>query len=99
MPGTSELYGPTLTISDSTYKDGTIVLNGKSSSSIQADVSLSVDANGRICVTFTPSNYDSTKKYVVGEYCYNTSTHLAYICIEDTPNPAGSFNAQYWREI
>lgn len=59
------------------------------------EVILSV-SSGVISVTFNVEDYNSSKTYTVGDYVYNSSK--TYICRENTPSPAGSFNSAYWEE-
>lgn len=58
-----------------------------------SQVVLSV-SGGVISVTFNVDDYSTSKNYTVGDYC-NYSSQI-YICIKDTPTPAGSFNSSYW---
>lgn len=43
----------------------------------------------------TTTPYDSSATYKVGDLCYYLTN--VYVCREDTPTPAGSFNSKKWR--
>ena len=60
---------------------------------LNSEVTLTV-SSGAMYVSVDIDAYDSNYGYTVGEYCIYSNQ--LYICIKDTPNPAGTFNSSYW---
>lgn len=60
---------------------------------LNSEVTLTV-SSGVMYVTVDIAAYDSTYGYTVGEYCIYSNQ--LYICINDTPSPAGTFDSSYW---
>ena len=52
----------------------------------------------RIDVTDEYEEYDETKRYYRGDIV-GTNIYSRYVCITDTPNPAGAFDSSYWSSM